>query len=399
MTAATMQTTPRQFAIFLPALSGGGAERAMVNLAGGLLARGVRVDLVLARATGPYLASVPAGVRIVDLGANKILPKIRALARYLKETRPHGLISCLDNINVASVAQRMAGVQTRVLMSVQNHVSKDLASHGQLKGRLAVALMQWMYPRADGVIAVSHGVADDLVDELGLPRDLVSVIHNPMVNSRINELAAEPVDHPFFAPGAPPVLLGMGRMTQQKDFPTLLRAFAIVRAKRPVRLLILGEGEHRASLESLAGELGITAGLSLPGFVDNPYAYLAKARLFVLSSLWEGLPTVVMESLAAGTAVVSTDCPSGPREILADGAFGELAPMSDPDALAAAIERSLSVEPDRDALRARAQLYSADLSVDRYLAALDAGGPPRTASPHATVTMAGDASRAKASVA
>jgi glycosyltransferase involved in cell wall biosynthesis len=375
MTATTDTTTDR-FAIFLPALSGGGAERAMVNLAGGLVSRAVAVDLVLGMASGPYMASVPAGVNVVSLGTNKLFRKARALAQYLKAVRPRGMVASLDNVNVACLARKLAGVQTRILQNVQNNVSSDLASHGGVKGRLKMKLLAWTYPLADGVVAVSHGVAADLVDNLGLPRDLVGVIHNPMMNAKIGQLAIEPVDHPFFndATGVP-VLIGVGRLTLQKDFPTLLRAFALVRKQRPVRLVILGEGELRASLEALATELGVRADVAMPGFCANPYAYLAKAAAFVLSSSWEGLPTVVMEALATGTPIVSTDCPSGPHEILDGGKFGELVPMADPPAMAEAIGRVLSTTHDRDRLRARAQLYSADLSVDRYLLALD---PDRT---------------------
>jgi glycosyltransferase involved in cell wall biosynthesis len=361
----------RRFAIFLPALSGGGAERAMVNLARGLNKRGLEIDLVLGTAIGPYLPSVPSNIRIVELGTNRWLPKTLGLARYLRSARPTAMISSLDNINIASIAKMLARVDTRVIVNVQNHVTTDLASYHGFRARLKPYLLRMFYPWADHVIAVSHGVADDLITNWGVPRELVGVIHNPVMNENIDDMTREPVDHPFFAPGEPPVLIGVGRLTLQKDFPNLFRAFARVRAKRSVRLLILGDGELREPLEALARQLGIDRDLSMPGFAANPYAYMAKSRIFVLSSLWEGLPTVVMEALATGTPVVSTDCPSGPREILDDGAFGKLVPMSDDAALAAAIERELDEQPDPARLRARAMHYSAERSLDKYSAILD----------------------------
>jgi glycosyltransferase involved in cell wall biosynthesis len=199
-----------------------------------------------------------------------------------------------------------------------------------------------------------------------LPRERVEVVYNPVITPAMLAQARQQPDHPWFGAGQPPVILGVGRLTRQKDFPTLIRAFAEVRRRRPARLIILGEGEDRPELEALIGELGLADHVALPGFRDNAMAYLAGSALFVLSSAWEGLPTVLIEALAAGARVVSTDCPSGPREILQDGRLGVLVPVGDAPALARAMANALdgpasTVPPD--ALTP----FTLDAAVDNYL--------------------------------
>jgi glycosyltransferase involved in cell wall biosynthesis len=213
---------------------------------------------------------------------------------------------------------------------------------------------------------VSGGAADDLARTSGLSRDRVQVVYNPVITPAMLALAREAPDHPWYAHGQPPVILGVGRLTRQKDFATLVRAFALARQQRPARLIILGEGEDRAALEALIRELGVADDVALPGFRDNAMAYMAGSALFVLSSAWEGLPTVLIEALAAGARVVSTDCPSGPREILQGGRLGALVPVGDAAALAAAMGEALArpaAPPPADALAP----FTRDAAVDRYL--------------------------------
>jgi glycosyltransferase involved in cell wall biosynthesis len=222
------------------------------------------------------------------------------------------------------------------------------------------------YLAADGITAVSQGIAEDLVCSFGLPRERVTTIYNPVVTPELLAQAQAPLDHPWFAPDAPPVILGVGRLHPQKDFPTLLRAFARVRAVRVVRLVILGEGEQRAALQQLVAELGLTKDVALPGFVGNPFAYMARAGVFVLSSAYEGLPGVLIQALACGCPVVSTDCPSGPGEILEQGAYGPLVGVGDVAALAQAMLALLAHPPAAERLRHRAAEFSLDRAVDRY---------------------------------
>jgi glycosyltransferase involved in cell wall biosynthesis len=198
-------------------------------------------------------------------------------------------------------------------------------------------LIKIFYPWADAIVANSRGVAEDLMKLTGLPRDKIQVIYNPVVTPELFAKAEEPLDHPWFRPGEPPVILGVGRLTQQKDFPTLIRAFALVRKERPARLMILGEGEERPKLEALVRELRLEEDVALPGFVENPYKYMKRAAVFVLSSKWEGLPTVLIEALALGTQVIATNCPSGLEEVLEGGRWGRLVSVGDFAGLAQAI--------------------------------------------------------------
>lgn len=359
--------TPR-LALFLPSLRGGGAERVMVHLARGFAERGFQVDLVLAKAEGPYLAEVPPSVRVVDLRASRVLFSLPGLVRYLRKERPYALLSALNHANViVCLAHRLARVPSRLVISEHNTLSASRPQNA--RGRLLPWFMRWTYPWADAVIAVSQGVAEDLVRTLGISAERVKVIYNPVVDDDLLTKSKEPLDHPWFTEGAPPVILGVGRLTEQKDFPNLIRAFALVRAQRPARLMILGEGELRPQLEALVHELGLQDDVALPGFVKNPYAYMARAAVFVLSSRWEGLGVALIEAMASGTPVVSTDCPSGPREILEDGRWGRLVPVGDVDALAEAIVTTLD-ETEHPDVVARAKEFNVNYAVENYLKVL-----------------------------
>lgn len=328
----------KKVAIFLPSLQGGGAERVMVNLARGLAELGLQVDLVLARAEGPLQAEVPKEVRVVDLGAKHVLYSLPGLVRYLRRERPSAMLSALDHANVVALwAKKLAGVPTRVVLSVHNPPSLDTANAQTFRAKLMPLWGQIFYPWAHTVVAVSQGVAKDLVQLTGLPMDKVKVIYNPAVTPELLAKAEEALDHPWFQPGEPPVILGAGRLTAQKDFPTLIRAFALVRRKLPSRLMILSEGEERPRLEALVRELGLEADVELPGFVDNPYKYMKHAGVFVLSSRYEGFGLVLVEAMACGTPVIATDCPSGPAEILEGGKWGRMVPVGNVQEMASEI--------------------------------------------------------------
>jgi glycosyltransferase involved in cell wall biosynthesis len=341
-----------RLAIFVPSVRGGGAERVMLNLAQGIAERGYAVDLVLAQAEGPYLAEVPESVPVVDLKSSRVLTSLPALVRYLQRERPEAMLSVMNYANIVALwARRLAGIPTRVVVSVHNTLSCSAQHASSRRDRLMPQLIRRFYPWADGIVAVSKGVGDDLAQVAGLPCERIRVIYNPVVTPELREKAQAPLEHPWLAAGEPPVLLAVGRLTAQKDFRTLIQAFAQVRQTHLARLLILGEGEDRPVLEALVRQIGLERDVSLPGFVDNPCAYMARASLFVLSSRWEGLPTVLIEALYCGVPLISTDCPSGCREILADGQYGQLVPVGDATALARAIEASLggeTVRPSRE---------------------------------------------------
>ena len=354
-------------AFFLPSLNGGGAERIILNLMQGITARGLPVDLVLSAAKGPLLSHLPPSVRLVDLHAPRVLRSVGPLAEYLRRERPRALVSSMNYANLVAIwAARLAGRGTPVVVTVHTTPSHSRPQQSRPSARLWPLLLRMFYPWAASVVAVSRGAADDLAHWSGLPRNRVEVVYNPVITPAALAAAEQPPDHPWFAPGQPPVIMGVGRLTAQKDFPTLLRAFAEVRRKRAARLIILGEGEDRPSLTALAAELGVTQDLDLPGFRDNALAYMASSALFVLSSAWEGLPTVLIEALAVGTPVVSTDCPSGPREILQDGRLGPLVPVGDVHALAGAMVETMD-RPERTIPADALTPFTRDAAVDHYL--------------------------------
>jgi glycosyltransferase involved in cell wall biosynthesis len=315
----------------------------MLNLAHGFAECGYAVDLVLAQAIGPYLGSVHKTIRLVDLKASRVLTSLPALMRYLKREQPEALISALDYANVVALwARGLVGVPNRVLVNEQNTISRSSRNSARRRQRMVPHLVKRFYPWADYVIGNSQGVVDDLIQVTGLPRQRIQMLYNPVITPEVREKARKPLNHPWFEAGQPPVILAVGRLTKQKDFPTLIRAFAQVHQTRPTRLLILGEGPDRPALEAMVNQLGLGDDIAMPGFVENPYAYMSRASLYVLSSQWEGLPTVLIEALYCGSPIIATDCPSGPREILADGQHGVLVPVGDVTALALAIEAGLA---------------------------------------------------------
>ena len=358
----------QRIAIYIPSLNCGGAERMMVTLANAFAARGLSVDLVLSSAQGPYLQNVSHAVRVVDLRSTRVIASLPGLVRYLRSERRQAMLSALNHANViAIIARSLARVQLRLVVSERSTLSatKTLLFFG----RLMPWFMRWSYPRADKVLCVSQGVADDLAEKIGISFEKLKVIYNPVVSDELIEKSSEAFDHEWFESGEPPVVLGAGRLTEQKDFSSLFRAFAQVRAMRPVRLVILGEGELRTPLERLAKELGIAADVLMPGFVANPFPWMRNAALFVLSSRWEGLPNVLIEAMACGTPVVSCDCPSGPAEILENGRWGRLVPVDDTNSLAQAIEATLD-DSHKPEVAVRANDFSADLAAEAYLSLL-----------------------------
>ena len=254
--------------VFLPALAGGGAERAMLHLAQGFADRGLKTDLVLAEAEGDYLKQVPANVRLVNLKSKfpVVLSKTRALQRHLQREQPTVLFSALDIVSSALWAKWSAQVPTRVVMCVQTYLSSQFQEHQpNTMGRLRPQLVRWLYPKSDDLVAASQGTAEDLAQITSLPLERIRVIYNPVVTPEVLEKSQEPIDHPWFLPGEPPVILGVGRLVSQKDFFTLIDAFALVRQQRSARLMILGEGEQRPQLEHLIRELNFRSGCIAAG--------------------------------------------------------------------------------------------------------------------------------------
>ncbi len=363
------EATGGRICLFVPSLVIGGAERVTANLAGGLAERGLQVDLVVVTSrVAAVIEDIHPAVRLIDLDAGRALFCLPRLVHYLRRERPVALLSALEHTNImALLAARLAGVDTRVVVSVHTTLSRDTEDSRQLRARIFPRLVRWFYPWASSVVAVSEAAREDLLATTGLKPSSVRVIFNPVVTPQIHRKAAEPVPHPWFAAGQPPVILGIGRMVSAKNFPLLIRAFARLRRRHMARLVILGDGELRGAMQELARELEITDEVLLPGFSDNPYAYLSRAALFVLSSSYEGLPTVLIEALALGVPVVSTSCPSGPAEILQGGRFGELVEVGDEQGLAEAMLRSLQRPRGAENSVLAWQPYQLDRVVRQYL--------------------------------
>jgi len=385
----------------------------MLQLAEGLISRGIDIDFVVGHAEGELLGEVPAQARIVPLTRAPVswtrarvrvllaqpdawrlmlrprhkLKVVKPLLRwlpgmidYIGRARPDAMLAAEPRYNLLAIwAQRLSRTGSRILVSERTIVSQQAKAGGPWGDPVLHPLFRGAYLNADAITTVSDGAADDLAAYADLPRDRITTIYNPVVGPDLDRRAREPLDHTWFASLEPPVILGAGRLHPVKDFATLIRAFAHVRAKRPARLIILGAEsptapEYAAELSTLSATLGIADDVLLPGFVPNPLPFMAGASVFALSSLYEGLPGVVIQALACGCPVVSTDCPGGLREILDQGRVGSLVPVGDDVAFARAIEDMLDNPPRAESLRARAEFFSLERGVDNYLRLLFPAG-------------------------
>ncbi len=308
-------------------------------------------------------------------------PPLLALHRYLSSRQPDSIVSFLNYPNVALLLAAQFGTgRTRVYVNVRNHISASVAGAKSRRMREMPVLMRNLFPAAEGIIAVSKGVATDIAALTDMPASRITTILNPVYREEIFQLADARPSHPWLTPEGPPLVLAAGKMKPQKDFETLLQAFAWLRRDRAARLIILGDGGGRTRLETLAETLGIRGDVDFPGYVENPFVFYRHASVFVLSSAWEGLPNVLIEAMACGCPVVSTDCPSGPWEILDGGRLGRLVRVGDSAALAAAIAETLDQPPDRQAPANHAERFSLASIAESYEFLLsgkgDAGAQP-----------------------
>ena len=373
-------------AVLIYDFRGSGAVRNALRIAGRAAQAGLKVELWVVRDRGHLRASAPTGVEVVDLAGRAASPlprfldslaNVGALARALAARRPAILFSAANHMHIFAILARMkarATTPVRLVGRASNAVlqasPKVLAGpFGGLAVWAAKTAQRLQFAAMDSIVAVAADLGADLVSALQIDHRRVSIIQNGIDIGRVAGPALAPLDDPWFAPGAPPVVLGAGRLSYQKDFPLLLKAFAKARRERPMRLIILGHGsaQQTRALHSLAGRLGVADDVRLEGFRANPFAYMARAAVFVLSSRWEGASNVLLEAMACGCPVVATACPTGVADLLADGRWGPLSPVGDVDGLAGGILRRLDQPREAEALRARAAEFDLDAAMDRYV--------------------------------
>lgn len=360
-----------KIAVFVSFSGKGGVERMIVNLCRGLRDQGCMIDLLLVKSRSVHLTSIPDRINVKHFKASHTFGSLFELAAYMRRAKPHAVLAAKDRAGqTAILARRLSNSSCRLVIRIGTTVSAALEGRRAYRKWLWYLPMRLLYPRADAVVAVSDGVARDLARITRMPYEAFHVIPNPVITVDLALQASKMVVHPWFNGSDIPVILAVGRLTRQKDFPTLLRAFAGVRAQKPCRLMILGEGRDRSLLEKLIDDLELKGSVEMPGYLANPYRYLARCALFVLSSAWEGSPNVLTEALALGVPAVATDCPSGPREILGRGRYGRLVPVGDVEAMTAAILATLADRPAADFLKAAVREYTAEASSRRYLEVL-----------------------------
>lgn len=338
---------PPDIVFYMRSIGGGGAERVAVNLANQITLQGVKCHFVMMFDEKGYQAELHPDIGMTCLGTRRYAVAGMRLARVLKRMKPKVIFSTNQRTSFwAVVAKRLANTPTRIIAREPTTPSMNLK---ELPSPVARYRLKWMMSRsyrlADAVVAPSRGVRDDIISTLGITPSKVSVIYNPVITPQIECMKQEPVEHPWYISKTAPVILAVGRLVYPKNYPLLLRAFARVRKQMPARLMILGQGEMRSELELLASELSVAEDVCFYGFDPNPFRFMARSDVLVLSSVREGFPNVLVQAMACGCSVVSTDCLSGPREILDGGRYGALVPVGDEPKLAEAILRTL--EGDR----------------------------------------------------
>ena len=337
-----------------------------LKLAKEFVARGLDVDLVVISTAGELSSKIPHGVKVVDLKVGRTLWALSGLVRYLKQHSVDALLAAQPRVNVLAVIARWLA-RSPVRLIVGEHSDLGQILKYETGEKIRSHLVRFFYPYADQVLAVSQGVANSLVRFAGIKPHHIRVIYNPLDLSALDAKSADSSVHPWLLDATIPVILAVGRLHFAKDYPTLIEAFTLLSQRRELRLIILGDGEERAHLERLIADENLGECIALPGFVENPYASMRRANVYVLSSIFEGFPNALLEALGCGVPVVSSDCQSGPAEILAGGEYGALTPVGDVAAMASAIASALDHPLPSVHLRARAAEFSLDIICDQYL--------------------------------
>lgn len=348
--------------LFISNLKTGGAQRVAVNLANGLSELGHAVDLILVNQVGNLQSDLDNSINIVNLNSSGVHYSVPKLVNYLNSNNPDALVSFMTYINVFSLmANNISSSNTDLILTEHNNPKNRGSGFVE---NMIVTFAKYGYKYADSVVAVSNGVRDNFKKEIA---DVdIDVIYNPIVSDSIHEMASEPVDHDWLKDQSKQVILSAGRHVPQKDFSTLIKSFNNIESNGDVRLILLGDGPSKTKLKKQVDGLGLEESVDFPGFVDNPFKYMANADVFVLSSAWEGFGNVLVEAMACGCPVVSTNCESGPSEILEGGKYGQLVPVGDHQTMAKSIEKTLSDPIDERIIKERSEQFSVENISSEY---------------------------------
>ncbi len=350
-------------AFLLPDLNGGGAQKMVINLANWFAHKGYKTDLVLFNATGPYQVFVSEKVRVYDFEKKRTYHAISKLSDYLKTQNPDVMFSALYHVNIIAILAKKAAktAKTKIVISERNHPTKRLNAEPFLKQKFWTGLISSLYPLSDKIIAISNGVAEDLNKIIGTKdSNKIETVYNPVVTDDFENKLYEAATS-IFPDGCTTKIITSGRLVEQKDYPTLLKSFSLYLKHDPnAHLAILGDGHLSQEIQFLTATLDLENNITFAGFISNPLPLMASADLFVITSAWEGFCNVIVEALYCGLRIVSTDCPSGPAEILGKGNYGYLAPVGNAEEIANLMIEAMAAEIDPEHQKARAMAFHVD---------------------------------------
>lgn len=362
-----------KLAVLISFSGSGGVEASFVNLLAEFVNYPIEIDLLLIKEQGPFVDSIPKQLNRTKFKASSAILCIPELTTYLKNNHPDALLVAKDRAaRAAIIAKKLSGSKTPITVSLGTNLSASFQNKSKLQRWFRTAPMQMFYKHVNKVIGVSQGVCDDLVKVAQIPSTKTITIDNPVITPKMLELAQQPLDFQWLKDSRYKVIIGVGRLGEQKDFKTLINAFSIGYKTHPgLRLVILGEGKYRQQLELQVAALQISESVYFAGFVENPFKWIGKADVFALSSRWEGSGNVLTEAMALGIPVVSTDCPSGPSKMLQGGKLGTLVPIGDHVALSKAIIDTLNNALPPNTLKNGVKSYWASESAKHHLQALN----------------------------
>ncbi len=358
-----------KIAFMSTSLGQAGRGRNITNLSNGLVKHeGVNVEILLRKMDSPYIEKLDPAIKLTTAWSTSTILGVPCIANYFNLAKPDIFIApSISNTLLALRARKFSFHKPKIIARIHNNYSSEFAKVNPVTRRRYLYRLKKFYPKCDGIIGVSNGVADDFATLSKIDRMKIHACPNPVISDQLQTLAQQDIAHSWLQDSEPPVLLGVGRLSIQKDFTTLVSAFAEVRKTLACKLIILGKGSQRGRLEKLCESLGISDDVDMVGYWENPYPWLKRASMFVLSSAWEGSPNVLIEALGVGTAVVSTDCPGGAREILKCGRYGPLVPVGNVKALATVILDTFRNMPDEACLLEAAERYRIERSSQSYL--------------------------------